>query len=258
MSFHRVIAEGEVPKKPVSPNVTLITVLAGFLGFLFGVLGVYAVHFLKGRINEASMIQKNSETPLLAEVPFLKTPQDKETWFLRWAMELEIKGMVAKGTVLTISSFEDKEGKRFTVDGLCQGLQKIGKRCVIIDADNSMQASARTGMINSSEFPAQWMVPENWQQYIQDIRNRYDVVLVKNMAVTQSPAALMLMAAADHNLFLFDSRRTKQKMVLQADLLKEELKLPGWHYVLNRAGYTPSIFSSASQLLAQGRKRFKS
>jgi hypothetical protein len=66
----------------------------------------------------------------------------------------------------------------------------------------------------------------------------------------------MLMASATTNLFLLDSRRTKQSMVMQADLLKEELTIPAMHFVLNRAGYTPSIFEPLAKIFQQLKQQF--
>ncbi|MCU0333552.1 MAG: Wzz/FepE/Etk N-terminal domain-containing protein [Chitinophagaceae bacterium] len=235
MSFHRIIAAGEVPKKPVSPNATLITVFAGFLGFLFGVFGVYAVHFLKARINEASIIQKNSDTPLLAEVPFLKKPLEQLQYFMRWGRELELKTLTDQHAVIALSSFQEGEGKQFIVHGLANALQRLGKTCVIIDPLGAGDPLAGVDSFYLSDFPANWIVQANWQQWLQQLRQRYDVVLIRNFPVEEDSSSLLLMANSTANLFVLDSRMTKSKMIMQADLLRTELGLPNMFFVLNRA-----------------------
>jgi hypothetical protein len=230
-----------VPRRPVSPNATLITVFAGFLGFVFGIIGIYLVHFVKARINDASIIHKSSETPLLAEVPFMNTTIEKAAWFKRWATELSLKGMANKGAVIAVSSFSDQEGKTFNALGLIPGLQAIGKKCVLIDVNNTVGKVAGIEVINASELPPHWCMQENWQQYLHRLQQQFDVIIILNFPVTKEPVALMLMANATTNLFLFDSRLTRQKMIMQADLMKEDLKLPNMFYVLNRAGYSPNV-----------------
>jgi uncharacterized protein involved in exopolysaccharide biosynthesis len=243
MSFHRIIAEGEVPTKPVSPNATLLKVLAGFLGFLFGVAGVYFIHLLKGRINESKAIHKNSETPLMAEVPYAKNEADKMRYFMRWATELDLKGIADAGSVISISSFAAKEGKGFNSTGVTMALQQLGKKCVLIDAGASNVRIPGVSVIGPSQFPPQWQVRSVWMAFLETLKQQYEVVIIRNLPVLEQPVSMMLMATANTNLFVLDSRKTKQSMVMQADLLKEELSLPGMYFVLNRAGYTPSIFA---------------
>lgn len=241
ISFHRVISEGEVPRRPVSPNATLITVFAGFLGFVFGIIGIYLVHFVKARINDASIIHKSSETPLLAEVPFMSASVEIAAWFKRWATELSLKGMASNGAVIAVSSFDEQEGKTFNALGLMPGMQAIGKKCVLIDVDNAVSEVAGIEVIHASQLPMHWSIQENWQTYLHTLQQQFDVIIIRNFPVTKEPASLMLMANATTNLFLFDSRLTRQKMIMQADLMKEDLKLPNMFYVLNRAGYTPNV-----------------
>lgn len=257
MSFHRIIAAGEVPKKPVSPNATLITVFAGFLGFLFGVFGVYAVHFLKARINEASIIQKNSDTPLLAEVPFLKKTLEQLQYFLRWGRELELKGLTDSQAVIAVSSFREGEGKQFLVHGLAKALQKLGKTCVIVDPLGAAQPLAGVDSFYLADFPKDWIVQAYWQQWLQQLRQRYDVVLIRNFPIEEESSSLLLMNGATTNLFVLDSRMTKTKMIMQADLLRTELHLPNMFFVLNRAGYTPSVFTGIVQGFSKLQQRLR-
>src|SRR6202000_2035525 len=67
VSFHRIVAHGELPEQPVSPNKAVIRAVSAILG-LFGSVGlIYAVHKAKAKVNDSATIEKNSEIPLAAE-----------------------------------------------------------------------------------------------------------------------------------------------------------------------------------------------
>lgn len=255
ISFHRIIAEGEVPTHPISPNATLITVLAGFLGFLFGVGLIYFIHFLRARINDSKVIQKSSDTPLIAEVFYSKNLEEKKRFFNRWAIELDLKGLVNNGSVLVFSSFANHEGKGYNATGVAMGLQYLGKRCVVVDPAGTLPASSGITILSPGAFPAQWHIRNIWHKWLQELQQQYEVVIVRNLPIQSDPVAMMLMATATTNFFVVDSLRTKQAMLVQADLLKEELNVPGMFFVLNRAGYTPSIFSPITEWIKKRRQQ---
>ena len=50
------------------------------------------------------------------------------------------------------------------------------------------------------------------------------------------------MSIASQNLMILDSRKTAEKSVIKIELLKDEYKLPNVWFVLNKAGYNPSVF----------------
>jgi uncharacterized protein involved in exopolysaccharide biosynthesis len=243
ISFHRIISPAEVPNTPVSPNPALLKVLAAFLSFLFGVFGIYLVHFIKGRISEPAAIQKNSDTPLLAEVPFLQKSVQQSMFFRRWAVELDLMKMLGNGSVVSVNSFDRSEGKRFIAGHLAAALQAMGKRVVLVNADSSIMPERASGAVPTVVPPAMLGQKQFYANWIKELNSECDVVIIKNTAVNADPASLSMMAVATTNLFVLDSRRTRQKMVLQADLLKETLQLPAMHFVLNRAGYNPSLVS---------------
>lgn len=249
ISFHRIISPGEVPKTPVSPNPTLLKVLAAFLCFLFGVFGIYLVHFLKGRISEPSSIQKNSDTPLLAEVSYLPKLESRSMFFKRWAIEMDLMKMLEKGAVIAVTSFDQSEGKRFIAGNLAATLYAMGKNIVLVNADGAELSTTRSGGVPVLVPPGHIQQKEQYADWLREIASQYEVVIIKNQAVNADPCSLSWMSVATVNLFSLDSRRTRQKMILQADLLKEALHLPAMFFVLNRAGYNPSLIGQATYLV---------
>ena len=59
----------------------------------------------------------------------------------------------------------------------------------------------------------------------------------------------MLMKESSVNYFVLDSRRTKKKMMEEADDTFKRISISNVSYVLNRAGYTPTLFSQIKQWL---------
>lgn len=259
ISFHRVITEGKVATKPISPNPMLTKVLAGFLSLLFSVLIIYGVHFMKARVSSETMIQKNSETPVAAAVPFLAKPTQAQLLFRQWALHMDLKQRLEPGAVVVVSSFDSQEGKRTITRGLVQAMTNLGKSVLVVDADGTMTAGIDQPDVAYVDLPQvdeHWQRPISWHPLLTNWRSQFDVIVVKNAPLAQESAAAMLMASATLNLLLLDSRRTRQNRILEADLLKENLHLPPMEFVLNRAGYTPSIFREAFQFLRKlGRRR---
>ncbi|GAB2557091.1 GNVR domain-containing protein [Spirosoma aerophilum] len=245
ISFHRVITEAKVAQKPVSPNPTLIKVLAGFLSLLISVVLIYGVHFLKARVSNEVIIQKTSETPVAASVPFLTKAGQEKTFFRQWVLHMELKQWLLPGAVVSVSSFDKQEGKQTLVLGLARALVNLGKRVLVVDADGAMTTVETEDSLSYLALPTvaqRWERPAVWQQLVTEWRDRFDVVLIKNAPLTTESTSVMLMASATLNLMVLDSRRTRQARILEADLLRDELKLPLVQFVLNRAGYTPSLF----------------
>jgi len=246
ISFHRVITEGKVARTPISPNPTLIKVLAGFLSLLLSIVLIYGVHFLKARVSSEEAIQKTSETEVAGAVPYLANAAKSGGFFQQWALHMELKQWLVPGSVIAITSFDKNEGKRTLARGLAAAFVNLGKTVLVVDADGSLTGFAESDALSYVNVPSvdpHWQRPINWQPMLDEWRSRFDVVLIKNAPLTVEAAAVMLMASATLNLLVLDSRRTKQSRVLEADLLAKNLNLPTLQFVLNRAGYTPSLLS---------------
>ncbi|BAV06891.1 tyrosine-protein kinase Wzc [Filimonas lacunae] len=237
LSFHRIISEGEVPEKPVSPNYTIITVLAAILGIAAGVVLIYLVHSLKAKVNNEDTIQRLSATPLSAAVPLCRKAEQRITFFRKWAVELELKKQLLPGTVICISSFKALEGKHYIASALHQAIATLHEKVLLIQAGETV-----TGMLQN---------PEGWCRYLREQQLQYDIVIIVNFPVHAHASSLVLMSAATSNLFVLDSRRTPQRCITEADVLKQQLQIPAMQFVLNRAGYTPSLLVQLKNYLLQ-------
>ncbi len=243
ISFHRIISEAEIPKKPVSPNSTIIIVFSGFLGFLGGTAFVYLFSFIKGRVGNEETIYKNSSTPIAALIPHPKKTHKKKAAFKKWAVELDLKGFLSNGTVIVCSSFKKMEGKTFITEELAKACFHRDKKVLIVDVDGGMLKSNSDTYINLAELKENWQPLTAWHKMVDSWKQNFDVIIIKNTTIKDHPIAMQVMSSANLNLVILDSRKTKKSAILNADLLQEDLKLPNMQFVLNRAGYTPTLYT---------------
>lgn len=246
ISFHRIIARGEVPVRPVSPNAKLIIVFAGFLGFLFSIIGIYTAHQAKGRVDNENVIYRNSDIPLANTIPFCPSPDVKEQVFSRWALEMELQGMLLAGSIITISSQESKEGKQHTATGLADAIATLGKKTLLISLqDRSISAAA----IYDQSAPGreQWQIPSKRAALIAQWQKEYEIIIIENVPAVEA-IAMIALSVATFNFFILDSRITKISAIGSTEVLREKLKLNNLSFVLNRVGYIPGLLSTMIQL----------
>lgn len=242
ISFHRIITPGDVPALPVSPNRTLITVLAAFLGFMGSVLIIYLVHGVKGKVNDRQTIEKNSSIPVAVSLPYLKSQGDVNRYFHKTAIQLYTKEMLPEGEIVTMSSFSKREGKNFMAVNLAFELLKQGKKVLFVDVDGTVtNLPAGIDCINIAVENGKFYNAEFANEQFNQWKSNYDIVIVKNECIEAASMGYLFMRMAKINLFIVDSRRTNAKKVLETEILKEEYQFPNMNFVLNREFYNPNI-----------------
>lgn len=249
ISFHRIISPADVPSAPVSPNHTLITVLAAFLGFLGSVLLIYTIHGVKGKVNDATTIERNAATPVAGGIPYLPKTGDQVSYFHKLALQLEIKGLLPAKGLVTISSFKNKEGKSYIATHLARELSMQGKNVLLIDMDDAVMTTLEGVEILRKSSLSDFYNPATIREKIQGWKGVYDHILVKNESISQAANGYLLLSEADANLFVFDSRRTPANMVSEAEVLKEEYSLPNMQFLLNREHYNPNILTQLYKII---------
>jgi capsular polysaccharide biosynthesis protein len=258
ISFHRIISRGEVPENPVSPNSKLIVVFSGFLGLMFGVILVIVIHSLKARVDNEQNIYRNSDTPLEKSVPMLKNAKVSREFFDKWLLELEIRNKLPKGTMLCITSANDGDGKDFVADALMKAAADAGKKAVMVLMDGKMEEFANEDYETTSPLIAsyRWQIPAEWDRIAAGWRAEYDLVIIRNFSLQRSNASILPMAKSNLNMMVLDTRRTAMTVIGMADELRDRLQLPGFQYVLNRAGYVPGPIARITIIIKKMRRAF--
>jgi capsular polysaccharide biosynthesis protein len=257
LSAHRVITPGEIATEPLFPNPGSFQIVAALLGLMLGILLSYALHSLRGGLVSPNHIDRRSDTPLTAVIPYIKTAADRERMFSRLVLELELQGALPSGTVLTVSSINRHEGKEFVAAGLVQSAMQLGKKVLFVSLDERQKVFANHFQYQTiHDFPDKWYQLPEWQSMLWHWQQHYNLIIIRNKPVADATSAMMVMAAADLNLMVIDGAKAKKSVVRQADILRDKLGLANMSFVLNRANYKETLFQQARKFLSSfGRKQ---
>ncbi|GAA0891221.1 hypothetical protein GCM10009122_09000 [Fulvivirga kasyanovii] len=259
IAFHRVITPAEISKQPVSPNGAIIKIVSAILGMFATVLFIFAVHKLKAKVNDKSAIETSSLIPIAALTPKLKDRNTAEEHFQKVAAQLEIKGLISKKDLICLSSFRPKEGAVFNSLNLARAISYQERKVLLIDvADDLKLATLPAGEIQqlSDHLYITGLNNDDYKRFSKDklktaianLNQPFDLTLILN-AQLGTQMSLLMMDLSTTNLIVLDSRLTPEKRIIEADLMKQEYDLPNVHFLLNRNGYTPSIFSEVALCL---------
>jgi len=243
ISFHRILSFATPSKDPVSPNSKIIVIVGAILGMFVAIMIIYIVHLTKAKVNDAYTIEKNSILPLAVQTPRIIRRDLLESHFLKEAIQLELKGILKEGQVVTISSFRKKEGRSFHTDNLARALYRQGRNVLVIDVDGSLQNRTDLGEyayrnLDSSDT---LITPESLEKMLSSCQSEYDLVIVNNDSLENESLGLLFMNAAHSNLFVLDARRTAARQIARTEILTLDFKLPETWFVLNRANYNPNV-----------------
>ncbi|MBE8726385.1 GumC family protein [Flavobacterium hungaricum] len=243
IAFHKVISPAEISTAPVSPVRSIIIIVAAIMGMLGSVILIYAVHFAKAKVNDTYTIEKNSTIPVAIATPYIKKSELTEDHFLKEALQMELKGLVQQKDIITISSYDKTREHLFHSKNLIKAFCTQGRKVLVVDTtgelENQMDHNNYINISGSKYLRATQSVFKN---EIEDKMKNYDLCVIHNQAVNKGRLALLFMSLASQNFVVLDSRRTAEKTIISIELLQEEYHLPNLSFILNKAGYNPSIF----------------
>jgi uncharacterized protein involved in exopolysaccharide biosynthesis len=244
IAFHQIITPGKISKSPVSPIKIIIIIVAAFLGFLISTILIYLVHFTKEKVNDVATIEKISTIPIALSTPYLKDKNAIEINFLKEALQLEIKNILTPKSIITITSFHNSKEHLFHSKNLIQALQKQKRKILIVDGTSELKdLYNNTNYINLNDNKFLELKKEDFSKLIEKEKNDFDLCIIHNQTLNDGKLSLLLMALANQNLFILDSRKTTEKTIPKIEIIKEEYKLSNMWFILNRNGYNPSIIT---------------
>lgn len=249
IAFHKIITPGEVSKSPVSPIRIIIILVAAFLGFLISTILIYVVHFTKAKVNDVVTIEKNSTIPIALATPYLKDKNEIEINFLKEALQLEIKNILTSKNIITITSFQDSKEHLFYSKNLIIALQKQKRKVLIIDSTSELkELNNDTNYINLNDNKFLELKKEDFAKLIGEKKEVFDLCIIHNQTLKDGKLTLLLMALANQNLFILDSRKTSESTISKIEIIKEEYHLSNMWFILNRSGYNPSILTEIKKI----------
>ncbi|MEN9521695.1 MAG: tyrosine-protein kinase involved in exopolysaccharide biosynthesis [Bacteroidota bacterium] len=255
ISFHRIIQYGEVAKNPVSPNPSLLKALAIFLSILFSALGIYLVSAIRGSVGDESLIYKNSDTKVLQSIPYIADAENLNDFFKKWFIELDFNNTIKKHDSIAISSMHTNEGKRSVAFGIANAAEQLGKKVLYVSMDKrSTHNFNHLQVIHIDSITENWKIPHIFDELLSKWKSENDLVIIQNSSLKENSNCMLSLRSVDVNLFVLDSRYSKLSFVKQVDDIKEKMNLQNFYYIVNRAGYSPSIFSKAKTIFKQTKR----
>lgn len=244
ISFHRIITPATVSKNSVSPNKPIIIILSAILAMLFSIAVIYSVHFLKAKVNDVQSIETNSSIPVAISTPYHHGYDYK--LFQKNNLQLQLKRILIKNQILTITSNDKNEGKGYNTISICQTLAIQKQTFILIDIEGDLEhintlTNQYISYVNLSKPEYDLYSPEELQNLVKSYKQQADYVIVNNTFLKEESKSLLMMKLADTNLFVLDTRNTALKLITRLELLKAEFDIQNISILLNKVGYNPSV-----------------
>jgi uncharacterized protein involved in exopolysaccharide biosynthesis len=253
IAFHRIISPAESAKDPVSPNRSIILIVAAMLGMFGSIILIYLIHLAKAKINDRYTIESMSSIPIAMLTPKLFKSKLVEDHFLKEASQLEIKEIISDKAVICFSAFGVKEGAIYNSMHLAKALIKQGHKVLIVDVQDNLlygqnhnidpiNIESGLDLIVLTDLKFKTYTKNRLKSFIDNISLSYNITIIINETIGNQKS-LLLMSISSVNLVCVDSRLTKAKKIIEIEILKEEFNLPSIHFILNRYNYNPNIIT---------------
>lgn len=252
MAFHKIIAPGEVPLDPVSPNKTVIVIISAILGMFGSILFIYIVHKVKAKVNDVQTIEAISTIPVSMLTPKYTSDEDIAKHFLKEALQLEIKGLVKEKAIICMTAYRNSEGVDFNAFCLAKAFATQGRRVLLVDVANQLKYFKKLStdeLLIVENIELRTLSNPAFDSYtkgkmvdlFEEYRKDMDVIIILNESFEDESKAKLLMSISDVNFMVVDTRLTPKKRILEAEVLNDEYKFPCMNFLLNRYDYTPNL-----------------
>jgi CO dehydrogenase nickel-insertion accessory protein CooC1 len=162
---------------------------------------------------------------------------------------MELKGMIQEKAILVISSYDKASDHLFHSKNLANAFKNQGRKVLVIDATTQLEGDFDTQDYLNFAHPKYLSHTKSvFQNEIQEKMKNYDLCVIHNQSIKEDKLALLFMSLATQNLIVLDSRKTAEKTIINMELIKDEFQLPNVWFVLNKAGYNPSVFAEIKNL----------
>lgn len=249
ISFHKIISRGELPQEPVSPMRSIIIIVTAIMSMVASIFLIYVVHFAKAKVNDISIIEKNSSIPIAFTTPFIKKKEKIMHHFLENVLEMELKEIIKDKKQICITSYDKAQQHAFHAKNIIRALQLQSRKVLLVDAAGVLSNSEGDHYINLSAEENLRLTAREVRDLIDEKMKECDICVINNQAIKQGKLPLLFMNISDQNLFILDSRKTAVKNIINIELLKDEYKLSNLWFVLNKEGYNPSLITTIKGII---------
>jgi uncharacterized protein involved in exopolysaccharide biosynthesis len=257
IAFHRVITPATSSKVPVSPNRTIIKIVAPIMGMMAALVLIFAVHTLKASVNDLATVEGNSMIPVAATFPKLVNSKERFNYFTKILTEWEVKGLMKSPGITCFSGFALNHGMSFIAHQLLEVMVQQERNVLLIELSENFNIGSgdfwKLKKINDQLSHMEVNAPHTlstakWQEFIQKATIGYDQTILIN-TLFGTAYTMATMQVADLNLLCIDTRRTPAKRIHEANLIQEEFQIPNLFFAINRIGFVPSLIMQVYKYL---------
>ncbi len=281
VSFNHILEEAVMPRSPSFPHPRMILGLAVFLGLISGTVLAYLRSFIKSDISTREELEKVSTIPFMGNIERIKREEGRHEQFAMLTTKLLLLFESRKNLFITVTSTVKGEGKTFIASNLAKEFAAMDMKVIVLDMnayDPKMQDifhvrneqgiadvfSNQTGLhevISITSYPnldmihagrlkagiGTLMTSNKTKEILQELRHHYDVVIFDTPESGKYMDAIPLMKLSDVNLYVVRANSTRNILLNNAELIKEEYRLTEVYHVLNNitekrnySGYHPA------------------
>jgi len=165
---------------------------------------------------------------------------------------MELKGLIEQKGIITISSYDNTVEHLFHSKNLIGAFSAQGRKVLVVDSTGELENLVNQNCYVNFSDPKYLKVTQSvFKNEIEQKMKNYELCIIHNQAINKGRLALLFMSLASQNFVVLDSRRTAEKTVISIELLREEYHLPNLWFILNKAGFNPSIFSSLKKVYSK-------
>lgn len=240
ISFHKIITKGEFPHKPISPVRSIIVIGSAILGLFLSIILLYLYHFATAKINDAPTVEKYTMIPICFSTPYSEHENEKKEIFHKNCLDLELKGILTKNAIISISSYRSSNEYSFITKNVFNTLKNQAYKVLMIDTVGNMTEFATGDILDLSCENFLTKTAAEIKRLIQEKSSEYDFCIINSQPITKGALAVVFMQIATQNLVVLDVNKTTKKELLKIALFKEEYGVKNLWFVLNKINHTPS------------------
>ena len=272
VSKTRVIDVALQPNIPIKPKRSLIAIVGLILGLIVGIAFAFLRDFLDNTIKSKEDLERLTHIPLYGMIPLNKGKKIGSVFYEAFrALRTNLEFMRTDKTYKTVvvTSTVSGEGKTTVAANLAAILSKGGKKVVVVDLDmrraklseyfelhNDIGVSTLLSRRNTLEEvvqhsqeegvdiiaagpvppnPSELIMSDYAKELMQQLRERYDYVILDTPPVGLVTDAAILMHRADVSLLVIRDSYSKKEFVKGLDRFVREHKIDHVGLILNGA-----------------------
>ncbi|MBK8807285.1 MAG: hypothetical protein IPO21_11825 [Bacteroidales bacterium] len=256
VAFHRVISPASINAIPVSPNHLIIKIISVVLGMLTALFLIFLFQKLRARIYRPDTIEANSILPIAAAIPRFKSSNEGENFFVRLLTQWQVRGLFKDKNISCFTGFELDKGLNFVSKHIIQTLSNQGKKILKVEIKPGDGNTDFFDIIEANNKVANLVLwtdilklksVEDIKSIILEKSKNYDHTIIVNSPIGANHT-LAMMAMADVNFLCVDAWATPAKKIAEIDQITAEYRFSNLHWVLNRTGYRPSMWTKIKSL----------